>query len=310
MPKENLPDISTQNDPFADKDLNSVPFFSEIEKNFIKSPLKNKLNNQISSFDNTSKIIINHQKLIDKSNLIIPNIINLPTFYIPSNVSRPAFRPVVTEYLPSADDYGYVYLTNPYERQRLLAQMVRVTVQMVENAVNTVVFCDRGARPLATLVGQLWGALSNGELPRFFFINTDPKSTYRVDALDIPEETMNDLRRWLAGQYPAKPNPFIDGQARVCVLDENKSTGKSANFVANIVRRAFPGQIASIYCDWADLNGTPAPWRNQPGMIGAATIPGSFKSQKIASKQAQMLQEDLIKLSQDYLLRGSGVTKK
>ena len=43
------------------------------------------------------------------------------------------------------------------------------------------------------------------------------------------------------------------------------------------------------------------PWRNNEDMIGAQTEAGKFKSRRLETKQAEMLQDDLVRLGQSYV---------
>lgn len=268
--------------------------------NLIKKEYKNEI------FSSSFNLIKNLENNLEKDYL--SKIFQNPTFKLPSKplVTRfPSVSPVPSfvEHSLSPDDYGYTHLRSAADRRELLDRMVEVLGGMDIVRVNAMVFCDRGARPLATLAAQLWGAISDRPMPAVFFINTDPKHRYKIDASDIPDDVMDQVREWLASEHPDGENPFREGEAVVCVLDEIKGAGRSADFVANIVRRAFPGQVRTVYTEWAGVHGGSRPWRDRSDMIGAETVHGSFRSRELDTEQARMLTADLVRLAQSYQVK-------
>lgn len=255
-----------KNDPIERGGLDSKGLFASLEKNIVNS-------NRLDIFDQ----------------FLAPQTINLPGLsHAPTHLTHQAV----------VDDFGYSFLRDANDRAELLVRMVEITMDIERDGVNTVVFCDRGARPLAVLVAQLWGAVSERPLPPFFFINTDPKWEYNFDAGEIPSHVLAQMKEWLSDEYPDGDNPLRDGQAKIRVIDETKATGRSARFVADIIRRAFPDEVDGIDCVWAEARGMP--WRDCPAVIGADTDPGKFKSRQLETAQAKLLTEDLMRLAQEH----------
>ncbi len=226
---------------------------------------------------------------------IYPSIYPLKTYTFPQFPPLPQKNNVIIE--PSTPDFDYMYLTDQWARRSLLEGTLAAMRKMSQEGVNVAIFCDRGARPIATLVLALWDEASFGPLPRFFFVNSNPKTTYSFNAELVPVETINQVRNWLAAEDEL-PNALREGSARVAVIDENKSTGKTAGFLADVVKRAFPDTVENIYCDW--INAFAIPWRNNSRMIGADNIPGQFRSQELQSRMSELLQADLRKLAQSH----------
>jgi hypothetical protein len=280
---------------------------------FISIPEKiNKLNyNEIyENFSNFNDLFITERNSSNVYSQYLRGSISNPSFVLASvtpDVRRTPFpmyasTAQVAAHEVVADDYGYALLRDARVRQELLKRTVEMVVGMNARGVNAVVFCDRGARPIATLVAELWSSISDKPLPPLFFINTALKHQFATDASDVPADILSDLRGWLSLQYPDGENPLRDGDATVCVVDEVKASGRSAGFVASLVQRAFPDTAELVYCDWVDQGGhaTTGVWRDRPEMIGAKTIPDSLRSEELATEQARMLKEDLRKLAEEY----------
>lgn len=264
---------------------NNFKIKNDLKKIILKEKFSKNLNDYLFSLNQLSK------KNLYK--------IQTPTFVIDSGSH---VLPVTPQGVEAAyDDYGYALITNPRERRELLDSAAKMTQVIAERGTNAVVFCDRGARPLSVLVDVLWGMFSAEPVPPFFFINTNTKDTYQTDASDVPAERIRQLRAWIASEYPEGSNPFREAQRPVvaCVVDEIKGTGRSANFVANLVRRAFPDRAGTVFCQWAEV--FHPVWRDNASMIGAVTVPGEFRSTELQSRMAELLRQDLTRLAARYV---------
>ncbi len=308
MSPERSREIYLREEPL--NEINSVEFIlKKSEEIELSSDFLEKIIN-FNNFNKDKNLEINKIKIEPFLKDYINSSFNKNTFSFPQTTYLPKKTQdfsIDVPHVPQSIDFGYVYLTNPREREALLKEVLRVMSEMDTQSVNAAVFCDRGARPIATLMAQLWPAFSDKPMPKFFFVNTDPKRTYNFEAEAVPQSDIEDLNAWLLNEYSDEENPFRNGNARVCVIDENKSTGKSAAFVQGVVNRALGDKTEYIYCDWANVGGSSLSWRNNGTMIGAETQKGKFKSIPVSSKQADMLQEDLVRMAEEYASRATTI---
>lgn len=274
--------------------------FNSLEKNLknIEYNLQNNFKNQFNRPTDTFII----QSLSLKDLLPSTSRISLPPL-TPAALVRVDIKP----HVPQPQDLGYGILTDPRLRQELLQRTIAIIQEMDASGINTIVYADRGARPIATLVGALWSTITDREIPATFFINSDPKRAFLEDASDIPEAVIEELRTWLAEQHEDRDNPLRDGDARIAVVDENFSTGKTARFLGNVVKRAFPGTVTSVEGKWVNAFGIP--WRNRADMIGVETEPGSFRSRQFVTATSQLLIEDLVALARNEARTRTGAVQ-
>lgn len=156
-------------------------------------------------------------------------------------------------------------ILRPEDREQYLHLTDDLVRQMIEQEVDTAIFLDKSARPVAWMVHELWEQLAPPNKPDgtpyaepdIKFLNIDREQwgaivgrseTGMLDISSIPEERINELRTIMSiapstGMSEDEPVPEAPSRLsgkRVMVVDEVQVSGDTLRISQRILNRAFP----------------------------------------------------------------------
>jgi len=161
-----------------------------------------------------------------------------------------------------SDDLEYSILDSPELRAQYISLTDEVIRNMVENHIDTTIFIDKSARPVAWLVDQLWDQLvppsdEHGEpykKPAFKFLNIDREQWGAIvgrseaDGIDInslPKERIDELHALFEPvEGVEEGRPLLENK-RILIVDEVSVSGDTLDIAERIISKAFP-EAASV----------------------------------------------------------------
>lgn len=153
------------------------------------------------------------------------------------------------------------FIEQPAERVMIVVDTARALKRIAEGGYDAIIFLDKSARPLHTIMQGAWRDLGLGEFPqvRFMAIGSLQDNLKNPDH-PIQPRIIKEIRE----RYSL--DPVKDKWGKVLVLDEKFSSGDSARAVARLFEQAFPEGIDQVEID--DVLEMYPSWFRRPEWLG------------------------------------------
>jgi hypothetical protein len=166
-------------------------------------------------------------------------------------------------------EYAYEILDTPELRARYITYTDELIRTMTEDRIDTAIFLDKSARPVAWLVEELWDQLvpphdEQGRpyvRPEIKFLNIDREQwgavvgrseDQGVDVHKIPTERIEELRGLFAPvKAKTQGRSLLEGK-RVLIVDEVRVSGDTLAIAEQVIKRAFPEAASIRGVHWMD----------------------------------------------------------
>jgi len=201
----------------------------------------------------------------------------------------------------SAKEDRFTLLRNPELRRDLFEGVQKLIEIVAREQVDTLVFLDKGARPIFWLFKEVWKETDLGPLPEIHFVNIGLARELHLGALNDEE---------LAKKKQGDPSsdlsslPFDFEGRRVLIVDDICSTGRTLDKAKKLFRNAFPrAQAIGTHAIFDSSQYIELPWNSIPGASGTVEVDAGILAKPLTQENLQKIQNKLFGKWRDVLTR-------